>query len=121
MLALAGAQTIWPGNQEVRFRDIRDGTSNTLMVVHANADAAVDWMKPEDINFDPESPFAGLQNARGQVLVVFCDGHARPLSLSLDPEILRALATRAGGEVISHEELDIPANSGRSIRPRSRR
>ena len=50
---------------------------------------------------DPTSePYDFFSPHRGQVQFAFADGSARPLSSSLDVEVLRALATRAGGETI---------------------
>jgi hypothetical protein len=42
----------------VRFTDISDGTSNTLLV--AEAGTAIPWTKPEDLFFEPDGPLPRL-------------------------------------------------------------
>ena len=42
------------------FKDVTDGTSNTIMIVEANDAAAVEWTKPDDLKVDPKDPFKGL-------------------------------------------------------------
>jgi len=39
-----------------RMQDIKDGTSNTLMIVEVDDEHAVIWTKPEDWIFDPKTP-----------------------------------------------------------------
>ena len=42
-------------------RDIRDGTSNTILVsFDAGPDKAVPWTKPVDLPFDPSNPTVAL-------------------------------------------------------------
>jgi hypothetical protein len=44
--------------KKVRFSDITDGTSNTLLV--AESGAAVPWTKPEDLFFESDKPLPRL-------------------------------------------------------------
>ena len=46
------------------FRNITDGTSNTIMLVEADADQAVEWTKPDDWQYDANNPTAGLGDLR---------------------------------------------------------
>ena len=53
-----------PGAEKgTKFKDITGGGSNTIAVVVANPEASVIWTKPEDINFEPAKPFAGLRQS----------------------------------------------------------
>jgi len=99
-LAFKGKDTLFPPGREIGLRDVTDGTSATLLFVQAAPDGAVEWTKPADIDFNPEKPFAGLESPQGVFLAVFCDGAARAISLGLDAEVMKALVTRADGEVI---------------------
>jgi hypothetical protein len=86
-----------------RFQEIRDGTSNTLMILEADDAHAVIWTKPEDWSFDPKDPFKGLgRNAEGGFRVVFFDGSVRMLPATIKPKTLGELITPSGGEVTEY-------------------
>ena len=96
-----GDETIFPVAKQRDFQDITDGTSNTIMVVEANDDRAVIWTKPDDYEVDLKQPMAGLVGLRrGGFLAAFADGSVRIFKDTIDKETLKALFTRAGGEVI---------------------
>jgi hypothetical protein len=96
-----GKETVCPGPRGVEFKEITDGTSNTIMVVEANDDQAVIWTKPDDLPFDPQQPAKGLGGLYGDGFwVAFCDGSVRHISTTIVPATLRALFTRAGGEAV---------------------
>jgi Protein of unknown function (DUF1559) len=80
--------------------DITDGTSNTILAVEAKRD--VPWTKPEDVPFDPDGPLPELGNFSPDGFnAAFADGVVRFISKSVNPKVLKALITRAGGEVVS--------------------
>ncbi len=88
-------------DQPTTMRDITDGTANTIMMVEADDDHDVIWTKPDDWQFDPNNPAQGLGHLDdGTFLAAFFDGHSKVISASIDPKILKALFTRAGGEAI---------------------
>ena len=107
-VALVGPRTVMPGDEKIQMRKITDGTSNTILCVQASRNAAVDWMKPDDIEFDPEQPLAGLDNPHGSFIAALCDGSVHQLSLGLPDAVIRALATRDGGEVIDRNVFGMP-------------
>ncbi len=76
----------------IAIRDIRDGTSNTLLVIETKE--SVPWTKPQDLenSLDVASFFE-------PVLYLMADGSVREAS-KLDPEYLKKIITRDGGEVI---------------------
>lgn len=80
---------------------ITDGTSNTIMLIETSAEAAVPWTKPEDYRIDEADPKKNLFS-NGITQAAFGDGSVRPLAESIDIEVLKALFTREGGEVIPH-------------------
>ena len=60
---------------------------------------AVVWTKPDDLQYDPEKPLAGLGNAHPGVFgALFADGSVHILPTDLDQKILAALLTRNGKE-----------------------
>ncbi len=100
-LGVAGEGAIFGDEKGLRFRDVRDGTSNTVAMVEANDDRAVVWTAPEDWQFDPDNPLAGLGEARGGIfLALMLDGSTRVISEDVDLAIFKALVTYAGGEVV---------------------
>jgi hypothetical protein len=85
------------GRRGTRINDLRDGTSNTIMV--GEAARSVPWTKPEDLTFDPNGPLPKLGGTHG-FNAVFFDGSARLLAPVSDERKLRSYITRAGREVI---------------------
>jgi hypothetical protein len=107
-LAVAGPETLFPGNERVSLAKITDGTSNTLALVQVAPEKAVEWTKPDDWEMDADDPLAGLDGRRGSFLAAMCDGSVRRISLGVDPEVVKALVTRAGDEVVDRENLNRP-------------
>jgi hypothetical protein len=48
-LAVVGPGTAWPGEKSRTFRDIKDGTSQTLLVVESH-NSGIHWMEPRDLH-----------------------------------------------------------------------
>jgi hypothetical protein len=97
--AITGETTIFSGTQGIEFKDIPDGTSNTIAVVEAQR--PIPWTKPEDIAYDPAKPlpkFGGHE--AGVFSAALCDGSVRSVSQNVDEKLLRAMFTRAGGELV---------------------
>ena len=88
--ALTGPGTVFSGQEGTSFREITDGTSNTLMIVEAKR--AIPWTKPEDIPYDPEKPIPQLGGYFEQgFLGLFCDGSVHFLYEGIDEKMLRAV------------------------------
>lgn len=94
--AVAGADQIGP-----RLSSFHDGANNTILFIATGASAAVQWTKPDDIEFNPLNPLAGLGMNAGDVLYAMtADAQLVPLSTSVAPEDIAALVTPDGEEVI---------------------
>ena len=82
-----------------KIATITDGTSNTLMVVEAAE--AVSWLKPGDLVYDPKKlPKVGHD---GWMYSGFGDGSVRRMRVP-KAEVLKALITVDGGEVVNFDE-----------------
>jgi hypothetical protein len=86
--------------QRSRIQTITDGTSNTILIV--TAAKGVPWTKPDDLEFDPKvDPRTLLDMEKNNgCSVALADGSVRFLSKTISADVLRALITKAGGEVV---------------------
>jgi hypothetical protein len=85
------------GVRSAAFRDIIDGSSNTVMAVLARPETLRGtWIQTDsDYPFDPANPAAGLfQTSGGQYLLLFVDGSVQRVSADIDPETLKNLMLR---------------------------
>ncbi len=101
-LAVCGKGLAFDGTKGLALNDFKDGTSRTIVIVEADDDRAVTWTKPDDWQFDPKHPMAGLGNAHPNSFNVgFADGSVRTITKQMDPKMFHALLTIAGDELTS--------------------
>lgn len=104
---LTGPETIFDGLTGAAFTAVTDGTSNTILTVEAKRD--IPWTKPEDIPFDPNQPLPELGGFNHDgVNVGLADGSVRFMSKLVDPAQLKAMITKAGGEMIQYDRVIPP-------------
>jgi hypothetical protein len=118
-LAPVGKNTIFePDGQKVRIADITDGTSNTIMLVRA-ADQAAIWTKPDDLNFDPDKPLAGLERpGMNYFLALMGDGSTKLISNNLPAKSLAAAFTRNDGIPVDLDQKERVVDTGPKNRAR---
>ena len=91
-------------NSHLRPEDVTDGLSNTIMAGEVNANFKpwghpINWRDPaEGLNKSPDG-FGGPWTT-GITNMLMMDGSVRAIRNDIDPEVLKALATPAGGEKI---------------------
>ena len=85
--------------EPTNMAQITDGTSNTILALQTSVDAAVPWTAPQDYQIDKDNPGAKLFT-NGETQIDLGDGSVRSIPESIAAEILNALYTRGGGEVV---------------------
>ncbi len=98
-LTVRGPRTAFSDGKGVKLMDIKDGTSNTVMTVEVPDDKAVIWTKPDDFQYDEQSPGKGLIGMRpGGFLAGMCDGSVRFLPATINADTLKLLFMRNDGQ-----------------------
>jgi len=105
-VAIVGDPTMWPFWQEVSPQQVTDGLSNTMIVVETKG-PPIPWTSPRDLEFDKldfvVNSFSGyglISEHRQSANVLMADGAVRTLTNSTPAEMVRAMATRDGGEIV---------------------
>ena len=81
-----------------QLSQITDGTSNTIAVIETTDEAATPWTKPGDVN--PLENIQVMRTTDGLVQVALANGAVESISVATDLNKLKAMLTRAGGELI---------------------
>jgi hypothetical protein len=99
-LVFGGDRLLFQPGRPFSVRLARDGTSKTLLAVHTGAGKAVPWTKPDDLQFEPNSPLRGIGPINGRIEGVMLD--ISPISLPADvaPTTFAAIVTPASNELI---------------------
>jgi hypothetical protein len=86
---------------KIKMADVQDGVSSTILVVEAGE--AVEWTKPDDIDWSPGRPRPELGYTPASwpsFTAVMADGQAKQIQKQIPEETLRLLITRNDGKVI---------------------
>jgi hypothetical protein len=106
-LAITGPGGTFERVKPLTITEIYDGMSNTVVIVEASDSLAVPWTRPDDYVYVAENPMEGLVGQHpGGFLALACDSVVHFISETLDPQMLVALFTSGGGEVIPKGTLD---------------
>ncbi|TWU07225.1 hypothetical protein CA54_56300 [Symmachiella macrocystis] len=99
---LAGNSQVFPDNQGLAFKEIVDGTSNTVIAGEV-VDGFAPWGYPRNVRNPADGlqgdslTFGSLGKSDG-VMFLKADGSTVFLNQDIDPSVLKALSTPAGGE-----------------------
>lgn len=115
-LGFVGEDTgLGDGEESVRIRDIRDGTSNTIMVVVSQQQ--IPWTKPEDLKYSPDEDLPKLGFEPNSFTAGLADGAALSISRNAEKTI-RAMITRSGGEDLRQLPPARPQPGGPGVVPK---
>lgn len=112
-VAVVGKGTMWPGEKSITFQDVKDGRSNTIMVVEAT-NSGILGSEPRDLDYSKlalqiNPPLGGgISSLHGKswrteangVQVVFGDGAVHFLRTDLKPATLKLLLEINDGQPI---------------------
>ncbi|MCL2624253.1 MAG: DUF1559 domain-containing protein [Planctomycetaceae bacterium] len=105
----AANEHVMPFGRSLRMDDITDGTANTIL-----CGEAAENLKPWGSPFNTRDPSLGINRSPDgfgyekpykTVNFAMCDGSVQSFSATVDPQVLKALATPNGGETIAPGEL----------------
>jgi hypothetical protein len=109
-----GPGTPLDGEKPISASSMRDGLSNTIMIVEAGPDKAVPWTKPEDVTFDAADPIAPLGKLADKgFMAVFFDGHCETIDNSVSPARLRQLISPHDG--VTRDDNESPGKTQGSV------
>ena len=110
--AVVGPSTPFPDNRNLKFTDILDGLSTTIMFGEVGESDTL-WAEPRDLRFGTmdfrvNGPFKARSfgSSYGDARVGFLDGSVKVLKDATQPAVVRALVTAIGGEVLEGEAPD---------------
>jgi prepilin-type processing-associated H-X9-DG protein len=106
-----GPGTLFEAGKRTSLTSIRDGASNTILVVESRE--AVPWTKPDsNLPFDPaaEPSLYGAGSPHpGGFLAGFANGAIHNIGDTIDPKVFRSLITCNGREIVGRDGIPEPA------------
>jgi len=105
---VAAGSVVARGPAGIRFADIVDGTSHTILVIEGGS--PVPWTKPEDLAYAATGKIPPLGGAfPDSIYTAFADGQVYALKRNYDEQALRLAITRNDGQNFDPETLIDPA------------
>ena len=105
VLAINGPGAVFNPGEKLHFRNVTDGTSQTVLVINAGPDKAVPWTKPQDLTYQPDAIVQSLGDINDPFMVMFADGAIYPVSKTVDERMLLRMFQRNDGKFLVREEL----------------
>jgi len=105
ILGLSGDGAVFNRDKALGFRDLTDGTSQTILIIMAGPDKAVPWTQPVDLDYDPANLRQSLGDVGDSFLALFADGGVQRLRATVDPKILLRLFQYSDGEKIDFQQV----------------
>lgn len=104
-LAIAGANSLFEGNNSVKFQQVTDGLSNTIIVVESKG-SGVKWAEPRDLDLagitmiNSGAPAQINGGAPRGAQALFADGSVQFVPAGTPPATLRQLGDRRDGSSV---------------------
>jgi hypothetical protein len=101
-----GPRVMFGVGKKLQIRDVTDGLPNTIHAVVVGPDRAVPWTKPDEMELDEKDPVAAFGSLPDGVFdCLMGDGQSLTLPADVSPELVVALATPSGGEIVDGGSL----------------
>ncbi len=105
----AGKGALFEGTRGIKFEEITDGTSNTVLITVARD--AVPWTQPAELPFVEGQPLPALEGSDPQGYALgMADGSVRLLAKG-ESRLLSSIITRAGGEIVMWQTIGGPGTT----------
>jgi hypothetical protein len=102
----AGNGMMFNGNQETKFGDMHDGSSNILLMATLSSKHAIEWSKPVDWQVDLENPKAMLRDGRTSIDVAIADGSTYRVPLATPDKTWSYLLQHQDGNIVSGSDFE---------------
>lgn len=96
-----GAGTAFEGNKSVKFGQVTDGLSNTVLIICTTSGPA-NWAAPTDWSIDSGTVPPSAHDAK--LLLLYGDGSVRLMKSKYFGENMRALTSKSGGDIVPPEQ-----------------
>jgi hypothetical protein len=100
VLAPTGEGTAWPGKPIMYPAHFCDGTSQTIFLVLADDDHAVEWTRPDDLKIDPKKPHMGLGQLADRFVFGMADASIHTSKPTVSRETLWAAFTACAQDTL---------------------
>jgi len=105
-----GPGTIWRADQGVKPSEIKDGMTDTILLVEMG-NSGIKWAEPRDLDLNnlpagitKQNLLHALSNHAGGFNAVFADGHLEFILETISWEDFMAMLTIAGGETVDRSK-----------------
>ena len=105
VLGLSGEGAVFNPDKALDFRDITDGTTQTILAIMAGPDKAVPWTQPVDLHCDMVNLAQSLGDVGDSFLALFADGSVQHIRSGTDPKTLVQLFQYNDGEKIDFDNV----------------
>lgn len=113
ILAIAGEGTAFKDETPGKFASIKDGTSNTLLIVEAAAKHAVPWTKPDDLQVGTGDKFPAFGRDEDDFFYAcLFDGSLQKIRKDVTAEELIPFTTVEGAEIVDFSSIVVPNLGG---------
>jgi type II secretory pathway pseudopilin PulG len=91
---------IFSGSTPSKFSDVKDGLSNTILVIEVDDSQALPWMEPQDTNLAAIAA-GGQSNHVGGYNTAMADGSIQFMQNSMAPQNMKAFVSKAAGDSVA--------------------